>query len=951
MRCCRVALLALTVLSVTVGTIVGSASAATSGTSTGGETAMIRPRIDLTGEWGFAPDVGDKSAFELPEPTQKILVPGAWQAQGYGTPGGKLQMGQGVIEVPYLRHNLVARCLYTRDVVVPKDWSNRHVWLVVRRSYRYTDVEVNGTRIGEYEGFSTPFDMDITQAVHYGAKNRLAIGVDTRARPGRDLRGTANYAGNWGGLADRVWLEARDPVWIDDVFAVPDIDKGEVTLRITVKAAKGASAEPVTLTVLVAPWSSTGGPATPVGRATSTYSDLGGQSDQVTVSIPVRLSSFKLWSPEDPNLYVATVSLGEEAPKDSVSVRFGMRRIELMDDQILLNGTPIYLRGYGDDASEPLTGISPPDKALWIERLTTMRGLGFNYVRHHSMIPNDEYFDAADEVGILVQPEAPVVYTNWLKTGSEQFEKEWPRIITSFRNHPCILNWCMGNEFGRVDAAPYMSLIRNSYHLAKAMDPTRPVHTSDGGDITDPSDIANSMERPNDTHKPMRIHEYGSYCCSLPDFSLLDRLKEGVIQPLTYRRSKEYVEEHKLTDIYPKLYRNSLYLLRDAHKFFIERARLGRDGGGGANMGYSYWLGVDFQDSPEGCWDEGFLNQLWEPKPLVKDTVLQYNGPTVILATTGISNASFYADQERPVSLYVAHYGSEPILSGRLRWQIKSGESIVAEGTFPAVKVAVGERKLVGDITIPAPGGTAPTALTLEVSLDQDGKVINTNSWKFYAYPRIKAAPEIQGVYSEVGALPGTRELKESDPMPADIRLLITNKLTIERHGELLGKPNVAIVVAAGEQFGGVRQEPYFINAVGGAFGGIVRDHPILRGIPSNGRIDPSMFSLITNSRLYPLDRLPQPFADGCAVFGLKLTAWISVKKDLTRVSLLSDLVSPNGGHLLLCGLDITEDRPESRYVLSDVIDYMLSGKPSADAGRLEEDLPTALPSLLSIRP
>ncbi len=890
---------------------------------------IMRPQIHLTGEWGFIPDVGDSDIRQIKKPMEKIRVPGAWQAQGFGMPGGKMRMGPGVMDADYLRHNLTARCLYVRDVQVPQDWQGRHIWLVVRRAYQYTDAEVNGKKVGEYEGFSTPFEFDITSAVRFGQPNRIVLGVDNRPREGRDLRGTANYSCNWGGIAGDVYLEARDAVWIDDIFAIPDIHKGQVVLRIKVSTTGKALPASFGLTAEVSPWKQ----ASVSGKAHLTFSGTG---TEATLDLPVKLKSVKLWSPEHPNLYMAKVTLNS---RDAKTVRFGMREIELTDNTLLLNGKPIYLRGFGDDCTEPITGMAPADKALYTKRLRTMQSLGFNFVRHHSMIPHDEYFDAADEVGILVQPEGPVAYNIYMKAGAKLFEQEWPRIITAHRNHPCIMDWCMGNEFRHDELADMMWLIRKSYHLAHRMDPTRPVNTSDGETINDPTDFRGLETPSSDLNKPTIKHEYGDYCCSLPDFSLIDRLKDSPIQPMTYRRAKAYLDAHNLSGIYPAISDSSFRMLRDAHKHYMEGARLDRPMCMGAdeNIGYAYWLGHDFWDSPEGCWDEGVTNQFWEPKPVVKDTINQYNAPTVILTDAGTGDRTFYADQDKLVRLIVSHFGEAPLKDAVLRWWLTDGDKTVDGGAVPGVDMAIGERKVVGTLTIAAPKCAQPRALVLHASLEQGGKLVNENLWTFCAYPRAASA-EIPGIYSEVGPLPGAKSIEPKDPIPGDVRVLITNHLSRKRHGALMDSGKVGIILAQPDQFSGMSENPlgdtYFLNSWGGAFGAIIRDHPVLREIPHGGRLDTIMYGLVTHSKLYPLDKMPQPYADGCSVFGLDLTAWVTVVKDLMRVTMLSDLVADNGLHLLLSGLDITEDRPESRFVLSRMIDYMLSGKPAPSAAK-----------------
>ena len=88
----------------------------------------------------------------------------------------------------------------------------------------------------------------------------------------------------------------------------------------------------------------------------------------------------------------------------------------------------------------------PWDKQVYLKRLRMMRGFGFNFVRHHSYVPHDAYFEAADEVGMLVQPEASMAYVKFWPKAHGLLTREWPHIVTAYRNHPSIWAWCTGNE-------------------------------------------------------------------------------------------------------------------------------------------------------------------------------------------------------------------------------------------------------------------------------------------------------------------------------------------------------------------------------------------------------------------------------------------------------------------------------------------------------------------------
>lgn len=102
-----------------------------------------RPRLELTGAWDFYAEVGEATLESVTNQPGRIIVPGSWQAQGYGQPGGSIPssvVGADVTPAEYLRHNLTGRCLYVREIEVPSAWRGQRVFLCVRRVYRYADV-------------------------------------------------------------------------------------------------------------------------------------------------------------------------------------------------------------------------------------------------------------------------------------------------------------------------------------------------------------------------------------------------------------------------------------------------------------------------------------------------------------------------------------------------------------------------------------------------------------------------------------------------------------------------------------------------------------------------------------------------------------------------------------------------------------------------------------------
>jgi len=67
----------------------------------------------------------------------------------------------------------------------------------------------------------------------------------------------------------------------------------------------------------------------------------------------------------------------------------------------------------------PNTIAQPADREGYRRRLQVVKDYGFNYARHHSWVPPEEYLDVADELGVMVQPEFPIAYRWDLATTPE----------------------------------------------------------------------------------------------------------------------------------------------------------------------------------------------------------------------------------------------------------------------------------------------------------------------------------------------------------------------------------------------------------------------------------------------------------------------------------------------------------------------------------------------------
>jgi hypothetical protein len=128
------------------------------------------------------------------------------------------------------------------------------------------------------------------------------------------------------------------------------------------------------------------------------------------------------------------------------------------------------------------------------------------------------------------------------------------------------------------------------------------------------------------------------------------------------------------------------------------------------------------------------------------------------------------------------------------------------------------------------------------------------------------------------------------------------------------------------------KHSDYFLNAFGGAFGGIIEDHPVFAPIPHQGRLHLGLYQLIAGGRPVDAEAMPVALREGSVVWGLGLSAWIITEKNLQRSALYCDVITDRDLHLVLCNLDLLADKPESRYVLARTLDHLLNHQPNAPA-------------------
>jgi beta-glucuronidase len=339
----------------------------------------------------------------------------------------------------------------------------------------FAEVWLNGARLGAHEGGHLPFEFDLAPHVRREA-NRLVLCIEgelapDRVPPGnipadpRDSFGNTSFPNTsfdffpFCGLHRPVLVSATPRDGITDLTVIPEIEGHDGRVRVRLTRAGGDS---VTARFAL--------------RGTEILAETTFRRKETEVVLDVPGAIF--WSPSSPHLYELDVELMHGgAAFDRYTLPVGIRTVAVEGDQLLLNGLPIYLRGFGRHEDFPVTGrgLVP---AVIVKDFALMKWLGANSFRTTHYPYSEEMMHLADQLGFLVIDETPAVGLFFAEDGLERrlalCQQYTQELISRDKNHPSVIIWSLANE--PHSRRPVASVFfRALYDLARRLDATRPV--------------------------------------------------------------------------------------------------------------------------------------------------------------------------------------------------------------------------------------------------------------------------------------------------------------------------------------------------------------------------------------------------------------------------------------------------------------------------------------------
>jgi hypothetical protein len=433
--------------------------------------AVQNPTMDLSGVWQFAYDVkpdawqGDVDFSKW----NQIRVPGQWTGQGY-----------------WLESDDELRGIYTRTIDIPADWDGQRIKLQFDGFVGPAEVFINGKPAGKRIGFPrhpkergrlwserwgighTAFEWDVTDVCQPGKENRIVVVMQKSP----DMYDHADC----GGLMRPLRLIAFPKVNVSSFHVSTELDEtytdavADIEIELTNEGS--VPSKPLTLDIRLTEWKKD----QTVAKAKAEFKPLAvGESRIEHIKIPVK--GPKKWDPEHPNLYMAHGELvaGKTAVMD-VERRFGFREIEVRGKEFLLNGVAIKARGTNRHETHPILGRGIPEE-MQREDAELFRAANVNFIRTSHYPPDGRFLDICDEVGLMVEVEAPFWGWHWGKKNqgvplTDEFGdlimRSTLEMVQRDRSNPSVVIWSLANE------CDWNEYFENAYHAVKKLDPTRP---------------------------------------------------------------------------------------------------------------------------------------------------------------------------------------------------------------------------------------------------------------------------------------------------------------------------------------------------------------------------------------------------------------------------------------------------------------------------------------------
>ncbi len=483
------------------------------------------------------------------------------------------------------------------------------------------------------------------------------------------------------------------------------------------------------------------------------------------------------WSVEKPVIYKFFVNICyQNGESEELFDSFGFRYFSVDNKNIYLNGFPFYMRAYirGAAAHEHQNNCSLSEYDFYKKNILMAKSYGYNTIRFHSVVPPDECFRAADELGMLIHIEMRAESSDYdnleeMLYGKNDFvsDDELIAVINRLYNHPSFMVYCVGNEIREPGKKPRIREIRD---FIKKNDPTRLfidtcAHGEFDRDYVDFDVQHMGYFFPYGEHADMFENTDNLLCFgTVKDRKMvIDGGKEGTIRraisfdrPLIahevchytswrdfYALKKKFAEygkeapwwvdeEIKMIEAkgFDKDFAKSLQITKDFQmrcwKQALESIR--------SSPLLSGFHMLQFADTDKYENSNGVVDCFDDPHGISPEEFRAFNADTVLLAR--LPKQVFSVGEVVKVPVLLSQYMIDPPKSAKFTYTLSCGENILASAEMPDIDTSTSGLYKICGLEFVTPDVQTPSKLILSCKLDFDNGTAVQNSWELWAFPK-----------------------------------------------------------------------------------------------------------------------------------------------------------------------------------------------------------------------
>ncbi len=633
----------------------------------------------LNGKWKFN---WVPKPIEIPEDFYKtdydvdnwgeIEVPGTFELQGHGMPyylSHSYPPSLRTRKVPNIDHEDNPVGSYKREFKIPKSWGEREIFIHFGGVKSAFYIWINGEKVGYSQGSMTPAEFNITSFLKKGV-NQVAVQVykwcDGSYLEDQDF---------WflGGIYRDVFLYSKPKVSITDYFAYTKFDGNYVDatlyFRINLRNLLSKRITRHKLEIYLYEGKNLIGSKPILKKSISINANT-----EIQHELDSKIKQPKKWSAETPLLYTVVLLILNEKGEaiDCIKNNFGFCQVEIEDEQLLINGQSVLLKGVNHHDFDPEYGYSIPYERMK-QDVEIMKQNNINAVRTSHYPSDPRFYDLCDEYGIYVMDEANVethgLHATWnIVSRMSDFwtnavVDRMERMVERDKNHPSVIMWSLGNEAGF--GKPFHAM----KEAAVKIDDTRPFHY-DEDHYTEITNVMSNMYLP--PHKVELIGEHKEVPLRFPARKIKPEDYAGkpfVLCEYAHAMGNSLGNFKKYIDLFEK-YPNCIGgFIWD----FVDQGLLKR-----TDDGQEYWAyGGDFGDSPHSsnfCIN-GIVRPDRTPNPSLYEVKKLYEDVSVRILDV-------YEARVEVTNKY--RFLNLDFLN--LVWQITDNGEVVEEGIIPLKK-------------------------------------------------------------------------------------------------------------------------------------------------------------------------------------------------------------------------------------------------------------------------